>query len=188
MSYKLQKNNKHLNKIFDIISENIQDSIFKKLGFRFFVYMVSKKILHVYSVKKKKDISAIVTVIDYKNYISMNEKMVKYFFHNPIQLLINVISVLSSTSKKSTIKIKADYLHLLHLIIIKKNFSNISIERKDNILNNFYKKILNNHNAKVLFLCFDEKNKKARNYYKRNNFEFLHKVKNLIYLKKDFYK
>ena len=69
-----------------------------------------------------------------------------------------------------------------------KNFSNISIERKDNILNNFYKKILNNHNAKVLFLCFDKKNKKAQNYYKRNNFAFLHKVKNLIYLKKDFYK
>ena len=37
MSYKLQKNNKHLSKIFDIISENIQDSVFKKLGLRFFV-------------------------------------------------------------------------------------------------------------------------------------------------------
>ena len=47
MSYKLQKNNKHLSKIFDIISENIQDSVFKKLGLRFFVYMVSKKIIHV---------------------------------------------------------------------------------------------------------------------------------------------
>ena len=55
MSYKLQKNNKHLSKIFDIISENIQDSVFKKLGLRFFVYMVSKKIIHVYSVKKKKE-------------------------------------------------------------------------------------------------------------------------------------
>ena len=188
MSYKLQKNNKHLSKIFDIISENIQDSVFKKLGLRFFVYMVSKKIIHVYSVKKKKNISAIVTVIDYKNYISMNEKMINYFFQHPIQLFVNLIAVLSSMSKKSTIKIKTDYLHLLHLIIIKKNFSNISIERKDNILNNFYKKILNNHNAKVLFLCFDKKNKKAQNYYKRNNFVFLHKVKNLIYLKKDFYK
>lgn len=188
MSYKLQKNNKHLSKIFDIISENIQDSVFKKLGLRFFVYMVSKKIIHVYSVKKKKNISAIVTVIDYKNYISMNEKMINYFFQHPIQLFVNLITVLSSMSKKSTIKIKSDYLHLLHLIIIKKNFSNISIERKDNILNNFYKKILNNHNAKVLFLCFDKKNKKAQNYYKRNNFVFLHKVKNLIYLKKDFYK
>ena len=35
------------------------------------------------------------------------------------------------------IKINKDYLHLLHLIIIKKNFSNISIKRKDTIFNNF---------------------------------------------------
>ncbi len=187
MFYKLQKNNKNFNKIYEIISENIPDSIFKKLGLSFFVYMASNKTIHVYSIKKKENISAIVTVIDYKNYVSINKKIINYFIRHPIQIFINLFTVLSSRSKKSTIKIKKDYLHLLHLIIIKKNFSNISIKRKDNILNNFYKKILNNHNAKVLFLCFDEKNKKARNYYERNNFKFLHKIKNLIYLKKNFY-
>ena len=38
-----------------------------------------------------------------------------------------------------------------------------------------------------MFLCFDEKNKKAQNYYKRNEFKFLHKIKNFIYLKKKFF-
>ena len=187
MLFKLKKKDKDLVNIYNIIRKKLPESIFKKLGLSFFIYMASNKIIHVYSIKKNNVISAIITVIDYKNYISMNKKIIEYFIRYPLKIFVNFISLISSKSKKSMIKINKDYLHLLHLIIIKKNFSNISIKRKDTIFNNFYKRILKNHNAKVLFLCFDEKNKKAQNYYKRNEFKFLHKIKNFIYLKKKFF-
>ena len=186
MSFKLKKNNKNLVKIYNIIREKLPDSVFKKLGLSFFIYMTLNEIIHVYTIKKNNDISAIITVIDYKNYISMNEKIIRYFIQHPFKILINFISILGSTSKKSLIKINEDYLHLLHLIIIKKKFTDISIKRKDSILNNFYKKILKKHSSKVLFLCFDEKNKKAQSYYKRNKFNFFYKIKNFIYLKKRY--
>ena len=187
MIFKLKKNKKNLRRIYQTIIKNLPDSIFKKLGLSFFSYMVSNKTIHVYSVNKIKKISAIITVVEYENYIFMNKKILKFLIKNPLMFLLNFFSIFNSRSKKSTFKIKNNYLHLLHLVIIKKNFSNISVKKKDSILNSFYKKILQNHGANVLFLCFDEKNRKAENYYKRNNFKFLNKNENLIYLRKKFF-
>ena len=78
------------------------------------------------------------------------------------------------------------YLYLLHLVIFKKEFSNVTIKNKDLIINRFYKKILKKHKANTIFLNFKKDNYKANKYYKRNNFHIFYKTKGLIYLKKKF--
>ena len=83
-------------------------------------------------------------------------------------------------------KINNNYLHLLHLIILKNNFLNKSIKKKDALLAKFYKKILRNHKANQLFLCFEKNNLNAYRYYSRNKFKIFNKNTNIIYLKKKF--
>ena len=77
-------------------------------------------------------------------------------------------------------------MHLLHLIIFSKYFKEMSLIKKDKVINIFYKKIAKKHNSKYIFLCLEKENIKALRYYKRNKFKFLYNTNSLIYLKKSF--
>lgn len=186
MNYQLVNKKKNLKKNYQILCKNIKSSIFCYLGFNFFNEMVLGNFIHVYNVKKNKTIASIITVIDYKNYKIIKKKIFYHLIKNPFLLINNFIFLLKSVSKNSNIKINSKYLHLLHLIIFKKEFLNISLKKKDLIFNKFYKKILANHNSNFLFLCFEENNNKANNYYLRNKFKFFFKNRSIIYLKKKF--
>lgn len=186
MKYNLIKAKNNLNVIHQIISKNLKDSVFKKLGQNFLKDLVKRKKIHVYCVKNKSRITAIITVINSKDYLSINKSVIKYLFYNPTKLIFNFFYLLNSLKKTSKVIIKKDYLHLLHLIIIKKDFLKVSLKKKDMIFNKFYKTILKKHKSKVLFLCFDKKNKKAHRYYLRNNFKRIYRINNIIYFKKEF--
>tara|TARA_B100001057_G_scaffold486148_1_gene566846 strand:+ start:12 stop:578 length:567 start_codon:yes stop_codon:yes gene_type:complete len=186
MKYKLMKVKNNLKNNYKIICTQIKSSIFFYLGFNFFRKMVLENIIHVYNVKNKSKISAIFTVIEFKNYKLINSKIFFYLLTNPLILIKNIAFFIESLKKNTNLKIKANYLHLLHLVIFKKEFFKISIKKKDLIINNFYKVILKKHKANCLFLCFEKKNYKAFRYYKRNNFKILDKNQNIIYMKKNF--
>ena len=186
MKIKLIKTKNNLKKIYDIICKNINNSIFINLGFNFFNYLVKNKKIHSYFIKKNKKISAVLTVINYKNYQSITYDILFYLILNPHKLILNFFQLKDSIKKSSKLKINSEYLHLLHLIIFKKNFLDISVKKKDVIFNNIFKNILIEHNAKTIFFCTEKENISAQKYFKRHNFRNFHKVKNMIYIKKHF--
>ena len=186
MDYILTKEVNNLKEIYKIICTQIKSSIFIYLGFNFFKRMVLDNIIHIYTIKKYKKISAVVTVIEFKNYKLINKKIFYYLINNPLIFIKSFGFLLISLKKKSNLHINKNYLHLLHLIIFKKKFLNITIKKKDLILNEFYKKILKTYKAKYFFLCFEKNNIKAYKYYKRNNFIIFKKNKDIVYLKKFF--
>jgi len=186
MTYQLIKTKKNIKQNYEIICSEITTSIFSHLGFDFFNHLVKNNIIHVYNIKKKRNISSIITVIDYKHYKRINEKIFFYLLSKPITLIKSFIFLLKSLSKKSNLKLNTKYLHLLHLIIFKKDFLDISIKKKDLLFDKFYKKILKEHNAKIFFLCFEKNNNPAYKYYSRNKFKSFYRKKDMIYLKKEF--
>ena len=156
------------------------------MGPNFFKDLVKRKNSCILCKKNKSKISAIITVINFKEYMSIDKSVIKYLFYNPTKLIFNFFYLLNSLKKTSKVIIRKDYLHLLHLVIIKKDFLKVSLKKKDMIFNKFYKTILKKHKSKVLFLCFDKKNKKAHRYYLRNNFKRIYSINNIIYFKKKF--
>jgi len=112
--------------------------------------------------------------------------VIKYLLLNPIKLILNFLNLLKTAKKSSNIKIDPTHLHLLHLVIFKQDFKKISLKKKDLLFDKFFKKILKNHKSRVLFLCFHNKNTKAKDYYRRNRFKKFHKVENILYFKKEF--
>ena len=186
MTFKLIRTQNNLENVYKTICENISDSIFIVLGLDFFKSLVINKNIYIYCIKNKKKISAIITVIDYRNYKFINKIVIKHLLLNPIKLILNFFNLFKTGKKSSNIKIDRAHLHLLHLVIFKQDFKKISLKKKDLLFDIFFKKILKNHKSKVLFLCFNNKNTKAKNYYRRNRFKKFHKVENILYFKKEF--
>lgn len=187
MNFKLIKTKKNLNKNYKIICNKIDSSIFIYLGLNFFKQLVLKDIIHIYNVKLKNKIVAIITVVEYKHYKILSKKIIYYLIQNPLIIIKNFFILVASLKKNSSLKINNKYLHLLHLIIYKNNFLKISIKKKDALLTKFYKKILKNHKANKFFLCFEKDNLKAYRYYSRNKFKIFNKNRSIIYLRKKFY-
>ena len=186
MAFKLIKTKNNLNNIYDLICKNIVDSIFLDLGFNFFKDLVLNNTIHVYTIKNKSKISAILTIINYNDYKSINKIVIKYLIFHPIKFLIIFFRLLKAYKKRSNFQINYTYLHLLHLVIFKNDFRKITLKKKDLMFDKFFKKILNEHKSKVLFLCFDKKNIKAKKFYTRNKFKIFYKIKDIFYFKKEF--
>ncbi len=77
-------------------------------------------------------------------------------------------------------------MHLLHLVIFKNYFDDISKKDKDKILDTFFKKIIKKYNANSFFLCYEKTNVKAHYFYKRNNFKIYKEKDNKIFVSKEF--
>ena len=78
-------------------------------------------------------------------------------------------------------------LHLLHLVIFKKYFSNTKLIIKDNFFNLIFIRILKENNANSFFLCFEKNNFTAQRFYLRNKFKIYNVKDNIIFAKKKFY-
>lgn len=183
-SYKLKKIESNTYYLFNLIKRNIPSSIFSSLNYKFFNNLVKKKIIHLYVIKYQKKISAIITVTTVLNLQKLKYKIFLFFLINPIKLIVNIIKIIKSLAKSSNVYFDNSYLHLLHLVIFKKNFTNISIKNKDQIINFFFKNILKIFNAKSLFLCYEKKNIKAHRFYLRNNFVVYNKKKKFSFCPK----
>jgi|TARA_B100001964_G_C14226340_1_gene597830 hypothetical protein len=185
-NYRLVCKKKSLSKIYKSICNKIPDSIFVILGQSFFEDAVKSQIIDVYCIENKKKIASIITVINYSNYKKISYLILKHILKNPHKLLIHFGFLLNSLSKNEKVDFDKSYLHLLHFIIYKKFFINISLQKKDKIINSFIKLILKNYNAKNIFLCFNLKNKTAHKYYRRNKYKLFLKKNNFLFYKRKF--
>lgn len=183
-SYTLKKVDNNTYYLFSLIKREIPSSIFSSLNYKFFNNLIKKKIIHLYIIQYQKKISAIITVTTVKNLRKLKYKIFLFYFVNPIKFFFNIIKIIRSLVRSSSVHFDKSYLHLLHLVIFKKNFTNVSIKKKDQIINFFFGNILKIFKAKILFLCFEKKNIKAYKFYSRNKFIVYNKNKNLIFVKK----
>jgi len=176
-------------KIFNIIIEQIPRSIFTILDADFFNKIIKDKIIEVFVIKKKLNIISIISVIKHKKYKILKKKILFYLLIRPHKLLINFFFICATFDRSSNnIKLgkNKNYLHLLHLVIFKDCFKNISLKKKDEIFNFFFTKIVKKYDARYFYLCYEKDNFRANNFYKRNKFKFYSKSKKTIYVKKEF--
>jgi hypothetical protein len=174
-------------KIFNIIINQIPRSIFAILDVSFFKNLIKDKIIEVFVIKKENKIASVINVITNNNYSILKKKIFFYFLLKPHRLFLNIYFVFAMFDRSlSNIKFVKDnnYLHLLHLVIFKKCFKNLSLKKKDEIVNFFLTKIIKKYGARYFYLCYEKDNLRAYNYYKRNKFKFYAKSKNTIFAKK----
>ena len=183
-SYKLRKIENNTYYLFNLIKRDIPSSIFSSLNYKFFNNLVKEKIIDLYIIQYQKKKSAIITVTTVKNLQKLKYKIFLFYLINPIKLVINIMKIIKSLARSSNVYFDNSYLHLLHLVIYKKNFMNISIKKKDEIINFFFKNILKIFKAKSLFLCYEKKNIKAHKFYLRNNFIVYSENKDLVFVQK----
>lgn len=173
--------------IFNLIVKKIPNSIFSKLDFFFFKNVVKKKIIELYVIKNKNKISSVISTVTVNNYKLLKKKIFIYLVFKPFSVLSNFfyfLSLLKKDENEIDLKNKKKFLHLLHLIIFKNEFSNFSIKKKDNIINFFFKIIVKKNNANFFYLCYERHNFKAKKYYKRNKFNIYKQNKQIIFIKK----
>ena len=183
-SYKLRKIENNTYYLFNLIKSDIPSSIFSSLNYKFFNNLIKEKIIHLYIIQYQKKKSAIITVTTVKNLQKLKYKIFLFYLINPIKLVINIMKIIKSLARSSNVYFDNSYLHLLHLVIYKKNFMNISIKKKDGIINFFFKNILKIFKAKSLFLCYEKENIKAHKFYLRNNFIVYSENKDLVFVQK----
>ena len=183
-SYSLKKVENNTSYLFNLIKKNIPTSIFSSLNHKFFHDMIKKKIINLYVIHQKTKICTIITVVTVKNFVKLKYRILYFFLMNPFNFFLNILKILKSISKGSIKNFDNSYLYLLHLIIFKKNFMSISVKKKDQTINFFFKHILKSFNTKSLFLCYEKNNLKADKFYLRNNFKVYNTNKNLIFIKK----
>lgn len=174
-------------KIFSIITQQIPRSIFTLLDSDLLDKIIKDKLIEIFVIKKKNKITSVISVISNKNYKILKKKIIFYLLTKPHKLLINIAFIFAMFGRSSN-NIKSNnnknYLHLLHLVIFKKYFKKISLKKKDEIINFFFRKIIKKYGAKYFYLCYEKDNLRAYNYYKRNKFKFYAKSKNTIFVKK----
>ena len=183
-SYTLKKIENNAYYLFNLIKRDIPSSILSSINFKFFNNLIQEKIIHLYIIQYQKKISAIITVITVKNLQKLKYKIFFFYFINPVKLFFNIIKIIKSLARSSSEHFDKSYLHLLHLVIYKKNFMNVSLKKKDQIIEFFLKNILKIYKAKTLFLCFEKKNIKAHRFYLRNNFIVYKINKDLVFVQK----
>jgi hypothetical protein len=178
---KIENNTYHF---FNLIKRDIPSSIFSSLNYKFFNSLIREKIIHLYIIQYKKKNSAIITITTVRNLAKLKNRIFLFYLINPFTFMHNIINVFKSLARSSNPKFDKSYLHLLHFIIFKKKFMNVSIKKKDKIINFFLRSILRTFNAKSLFLCYEKNNLKAHKFYLRNNFVVYNRNKDLVFVKK----
>lgn len=176
-------------KIFEILIKKIPNSIFSKLNYNFLKKIIEKKIINLYIIKNQRKIFSLVTTVSYDNYNLLKKKIFIFLIKNPHIIFLNLkyfYNIFNRDSNEINLKYKKDFLHLLHLVIFSDKKFNKNIKLKDELMSFFYKKILEKNDAKLFYLCYERKNLKAHNYYKRNNFRIYKKNADVIFIEKKF--
>ena len=176
-------------KIFEILIKKIPNSIFSKLNYSFLKKIIEKKIINLYIIKNQRKIFSLVTTVSYDNYNLLKKKIFIFLILNPHIIFLNLkyfFNIYNRDSNEINLKYKKNYLHLLHLVILRDKKFNKNLKMKDEFMSFFYKKILKKNNARLFYLCYERKNLKAHNYYKRNNFRIYKKSTDVIFIEKKF--
>ncbi len=186
---KLYIEKKSPSKYYEILNKELPQSIFCILGINFFNKMVENGLISLLIIKNKNKIGGIITVVKWINYQKLKKKIFFYIITHPHFLIFNIIFFIHCLKRDTNKSVNnKSHLHLLHLILIKKNFMNMSLNKKDKIINSFFKKITKLFDAKFLYLCYERNNQKASKFYKRNKFITFQKSEDIIFVKKRFIK
>ena len=170
--------------VFSLIQKNLPTSVFSIIDNNFYKNILKKKIISIFVISNKKKKSVIITVVTTKNLPRLKYQLVLFFLLNPFKFLFNILKIIKSLNRSSDISFNSSHLYLLHFIIFKKNFFGVPLDKKDQIINFFLKKITKFFNAKYLYLCYERNNLKAKNFYLRNNFKSYGHNKMSVFLKK----
>ena len=176
---------------FNLLINKIPNSIFSKLDYKFFNNNIKKKIIKLYLIKHKKKTISMISTVSFENYNLLKKEIFFYLLKNPLKILFNLkylLGLFSRDTNQINLKYKKNYLHLLHLIILKDKFLNKNLKFKDKLMFFFFKKILKKNDAKIFYLCYERSNLRAHNFYKRNKFKIYKKNNKVIYIEKRFYK
>jgi len=183
----IEKNNS--SKYYELLKKKLPQSIFCILGINFFNKMVERDLISLFIIKNKNKIAGIITVIKWINYQKLKKKILFFIITHPHYLIFNIIFFIHCLKRDTNKSVNnKNHLHLLHLILIKKNFMNMSLNKKDKMINSYFKKITKLFDAKMLYLCYERNNQKASKFYKRNKFITFQKSKDILFVKKRFVK
>ena len=105
MRYKLVKKKDDLKVVYKLICKKISTSVFKILGFNFFIELISKGYLHAYVIMNNKEITSIITVVNYEDYKKLSKFTLIYLFKNPFLILKNFFPLMKSYSLEKNLKI-----------------------------------------------------------------------------------
>ena len=187
-NFNLSNNIDNYDSVFKIIQDKIPVSIFSIVNSNFFKTIIEEKIIEVFLIKKNQETVSVITVATIQNLYKLKKKFILYLIAHPYKIFVNFSFLLKSIGRDeydNNFK-KNQTLHLLHLVIFKNYFDDISKKDKDKILDTFFKKIIKKYNANSFFLCYEKTNVEAHYFYKRNNFK-IYKVKdNKIFVSKEF--
>ena len=185
LGYSLFQDDKTNKKIFEVIKKKIPNTLFSILSYPFFSFIVKKKLVDIFIIKKNNKLVSILTFIKAKKLLQIKKKILIFFLKNPHIFFLNFIFILKSLSRTNVSFFNnINYAHLLHLIIFKNTFTNVGILTKDIIFNYFFKLILKKYNAKNIFLCYEVRNIRAHKFYKRNKFKIFYRNKKIVFVKK----
>jgi len=166
---KIKNSAKIYRNIFDFITFNIKNSIFKVLGFNFFMDFLKINYKNSFYIERNKKIISYVSYIDSFNEKILKNLIIRFIIRKPFFLLLIALRNINFFFKFHTPP--KNYLQLMHLIVDLKNVKNNSIRKKIHLkidlLNN---KICKLNNFKGIYSMYHKKNKIAGNYYKKNNY------------------
>ena len=187
-NFNLSNNIDNYDSVFKIIKDKIPVSIFSIVNLNFFKTIIEEKIIEVFLIKKNEETVSVITVATIQNLYKLKKKFIFYLITHPYKIFVNFSFLLKSIGRDeydNNFK-KNQSLHLLHLVIFKNYFVDISKKDKDKILDTFFKKIIKKYNANSFFLCYEKTNVKAHYFYKRNNFKIYKEKDNKIFVSKEF--
>ena len=172
------KNNKKFKKknraIFNFLTSNIEGSIFKFLGYDFFLYFIEINHGKVFYIEHNKKIVNYIAYIDSVTEKKLKNLIIKNIIKRPFFFILIAFQNINFFFKFH--KFPANYLQLIHLIIKIDTVKNSSLKKKIDIkIDNLNYKICKSLNFKGVYAMYNRNNKRASKYYKKNNYTLYNK-------------
>ncbi len=161
----LEKDIELKKRIFHFIIKNLDNSIFSLYSFNEFkkIYFNNKK--HIYIDFVNNDINCLLTYLNKENENQLKKNILKFFFRNPLKLIIFIINPINLFKD---IKPPKDYLQLFHFVNL--NLKLIDRKTKYESINCVHKKVINNE-YKGIYVIYKNSNIYAKKFYQNNQFE-----------------
>ena len=174
LDYSLYKKPFLKKKLFSLIKDNLNFSIFSLLSFKDFkkIYLnINKKLIYINFVEDK--ISCLMTYLTKENEKLLKNYLLIFFLKNPIKFLIFLINPINFFKNISP---PDNYLQLFHFVNL--NLQIITKKKKYYFINKVHKFVIKN-DYEGIYVIFKNNNYRAKKYYKNNNFKIY--KKNLFY-------
>jgi len=155
--------------IFDFVTLNIPNSIFKLFGFNFFIDFLKINHNNSFYIERNKRIIAYISYIDSLSEKKLKNLIIKFIIKKPFFFLLIVLRNVNFFFKFH--KAPKNYLQLMHLIINLNDAENNSLRKKIHLkIDSLNHKICKFEKFRGIYAMYHRKNNRAANYYKKNNY------------------